>query len=101
MFTVRDSVRNTGTTPVKLSPYGLISRTGTPHVAGYYILFEGMIGYLGGSLQEVKYSSLSPDKPLDYAIERRLARLYRQILADCACPATARGDQGAFHSHGR
>jgi len=66
MFSVRDAVRNTGTTPVKLSPYGLVSRTGTPHVAGYYILFEGMIGYLDGSLQEVKYSSLNPDKPLDY-----------------------------------
>jgi YidC/Oxa1 family membrane protein insertase len=35
-------------------------------VAGYYILFEGMIGYLDGSLQEVKYSSLNPDKPVDY-----------------------------------
>jgi YidC/Oxa1 family membrane protein insertase len=66
MFTVSDSVRNTGTTPVKLSPYGLISRTGTPQVSGYYILFEGMIGYVDGSLQEVKYSSLHPDKPLDF-----------------------------------
>src|SRR5215470_7399368 len=67
MFTVRDSIRNTGSTPVKLLPYGLISRTGTPHVAGYYILHEGMIGYLDGSIQEVKYSSLNPDKPLDYS----------------------------------
>jgi len=66
LFTVADSVRNTGNIPVKLSPYGLVSRTGTPHVSGYYILFEGMIGYLDGSLQEVKYSSLNPDKPLDY-----------------------------------
>src|SRR5207245_11723296 len=67
MFTVRDSVRNTGNTPVKLLPYGLISRTGTPHVAGYYILHEGLIGYLTGSLQEVKYSSLNPGTPLDYS----------------------------------
>jgi YidC/Oxa1 family membrane protein insertase len=66
MFTVRDAVRNTGDAPVKLTPYGLVSRTGTPHVAGYYILFEGMLGYLDGSLQEVKYSSLSPEKPLDF-----------------------------------
>ena len=66
MFTVRDSVHNSGDTPVKLSAYGLISRTGTPQVAGYYILFEGLIGYLDNSLQEVKYSSLSPGKPLDY-----------------------------------
>ncbi len=69
MFTVRDSVRNTGQSAVKLLPYGLISRTGTPHVAGYYILHEGLIGYLGGSLQEVKYSSLTPGTPLDYASE--------------------------------
>jgi len=66
MFTIRDAVRNTGEAPVKLVPYGLISRTGTPQVAGYYILFEGLIGYIDGTLQEVKYSSLGPDKPLDY-----------------------------------
>src|SRR6516165_8935540 len=66
MFTVTDSVRNTGNTPVKLSPYGLVSRTGIPHGAGYYILFGGLIGYLDGSQQEVKYSSPNPEKPLDY-----------------------------------
>jgi YidC/Oxa1 family membrane protein insertase len=67
MFTLHDAVRNNGTAPVKLLPYGLISRTGTPHVAGYYILHEGLIGYLGGSLQEVKYSSLTPGTPIDYS----------------------------------
>jgi YidC/Oxa1 family membrane protein insertase len=67
MFTLRDAVRNTGGNPVKLLPYGLVSRTGTPEVAGYYILFEGMIGYLDGSLQEIKYSSLGTGKPDDYA----------------------------------
>jgi YidC/Oxa1 family membrane protein insertase len=66
MFTVRDSVRNAGNTPVSLLPYSLISRTGTPHVSGYYILHEGLIGELGGSLREVKYSALSPDKPDDF-----------------------------------
>ena len=34
MFTVRDAVRNNTGAPVTLSPYGLISRTGTPHVGG-------------------------------------------------------------------
>ncbi len=66
MFTVRDAVRNTGSVPVSLMPYGLISRTGTPQVAGYYILHEGLIGELEGSLREVKYSSLDPGKPIDY-----------------------------------
>jgi len=66
MFTIRDSVRNTGTEPVTLTPYGLISRTGTPQVAGYYILHEGLIGLVGNSLQEIKYSdatALDPAKP--------------------------------------
>jgi YidC/Oxa1 family membrane protein insertase len=66
MFTVRDAVRNGGSTPVNLLPYALISRTGTPQVGGYYILHEGMIGELGGSLREVKYSSIETGKPIDY-----------------------------------
>jgi YidC/Oxa1 family membrane protein insertase len=66
MFTVKDEVKNSGDAPVKLLPYGLISRTGTPQVSGYYILFEGLIGELEGSLREVKYSSLEPGKPTEY-----------------------------------
>jgi len=67
MFTVRDAVRNSGNAPVDLLPYSLISRTGTPKVGGYYILHEGLIGELGGSLREVKYSSIEPGKPNDYS----------------------------------
>ena len=67
MFTVHDAVKNTGSAAVSLSPYGLISRTGTPQVAGYYILFEGMIGHLDGSLREVKYASLKSDQPENYS----------------------------------
>jgi YidC/Oxa1 family membrane protein insertase len=66
MFTVDDAVKNAGEAPVTLTPYGLISRTGTPPVSGYYILFEGPIGFLAGGLQEVKYASLTPDKPADF-----------------------------------
>jgi YidC/Oxa1 family membrane protein insertase len=47
---------------VRLNPYGLINRTGTPQVSGYYILFEGLIGELDGSLQQVKYTAL-PTQP--------------------------------------
>ncbi len=66
MFTVDDAVKNTGSTPVKLTPYGLISRSGTPPVSGYYILYEGPIGYLDGAIRDVKYASLAPDKPADF-----------------------------------
>jgi YidC/Oxa1 family membrane protein insertase len=56
MFTVRQSVQNTTGAPVTLYPYGVVSRTGVPQVSGYYILHEGLIGYLTGEgLQEVNY----------------------------------------------
>ncbi len=67
MFTVEDAVKNTGSAAISLRPYGLISRTGTPQVAGYYILHEGLIGDLDGSLKEVKYSSLTPEKAEEYS----------------------------------
>jgi YidC/Oxa1 family membrane protein insertase len=65
MFTLEDSVKNTGSAPVKLDPYGLISRSGTPPVSGYYLLYEGPIGYLDGAVQDVKYTSLT-EKPAEY-----------------------------------
>jgi YidC/Oxa1 family membrane protein insertase len=66
MFTVDDTVKNTGSSPVKLAPYGLISRSGTPPVSGYYILYEGPIGYLNGAIRDVKYASLTPEQPTDF-----------------------------------
>jgi YidC/Oxa1 family membrane protein insertase len=47
LFTIKDEVTNTGNAPVTLYPFALISRHGTPQVSGYYILHEGLIGYLG------------------------------------------------------
>jgi YidC/Oxa1 family membrane protein insertase len=63
MFTIRDEVNNTGAAPVTLHPYALISRHGTPHTLGYYILQEGLVGVLGDKgLQEVTYSSIAEAK---------------------------------------
>jgi YidC/Oxa1 family membrane protein insertase len=47
LFTIKDDVTKVGSAPVTLYPFALISRHGTPHVEGYYILHEGLIGYLG------------------------------------------------------
>ena len=62
MFTVTQTVENTGTAPVSLFPYGLISRTGTPAVTGSYLLHEGMIGWVDGRLDELTYAKLKTDK---------------------------------------
>ncbi|WP_047307139.1 membrane protein insertase YidC [Rhodopseudomonas palustris] len=67
LFTVKDDVTNTGAAPVTLYPFALISRHGTPHVEGYYILHEGLIGYLGEhGLQEYSYSKIDEAKSVGF-----------------------------------
>ena len=55
MFTVTDAVANSSGETVTLYPYGLVSRHGMPHVQGFYILHEGLIGVVDGSLEEIGY----------------------------------------------
>jgi len=62
MFTVRQSVENASGATVNLYPYGLVSRTGLPETTGFYILHEGLIGFLGeAGLQEIDYSDLDDE----------------------------------------
>src|SRR5205823_5314794 len=63
LFTIKDEVTNVGNTPATLYPFALISRHGTPEVSGYYILHEGLIGYLGEQgLQEYPYKKIAGAK---------------------------------------
>ena len=52
MFTVTDAVADSGSEPVTLYPYGLVSRLGVPITQSYYILHEGLIGVVDGSLEQ-------------------------------------------------
>ncbi|GLS44550.1 membrane protein insertase YidC [Methylobacterium brachythecii] len=62
MFTVRDEVDNTGSKPVTLYPYSLVSRWGKPQTQGYYVLHEGLIGALGADgLQEYTYDKIGKE----------------------------------------
>ena len=56
MFTVVQSVRNTGTAPASVTPWSRIRRDYTPQVSGYYILHEGLLGVFDKRLKEVKYA---------------------------------------------
>jgi YidC/Oxa1 family membrane protein insertase len=59
MFTVTQTVDNKGSTPVKLVPYARVRRVGTPlNVSQSYVLFEGLVADVGGSLEQEKYSDL-------------------------------------------
>ena len=66
LFTLKDEVTNTGNAPATLYPYALISRHGKPQVSGYYILHEGLIGFLGDQgLQEYGYGKMDDEKKCD------------------------------------
>ena len=61
MFSVDQRVRNNSGQAVTVSPYGVIARTGTPDILGFYILHEGLIGVFDDVLKEVDYSDLVDD----------------------------------------
>ncbi|SIT54028.1 Membrane protein insertase YidC [Mesorhizobium prunaredense] len=63
MFTVSDTVENSGSAAVTLSNYGRVTRFDKPAVASIYVLHEGLIGVTGTEgLQEHKYAAVEEDK---------------------------------------
>jgi YidC/Oxa1 family membrane protein insertase len=57
MFSVSQSVKNATGQAVKLFPWSRIRRDYKPEVAGYYVLFEGLLGVVDGRLQETSYDN--------------------------------------------
>ncbi|MBO6717887.1 MAG: membrane protein insertase YidC [Rhizobiaceae bacterium] len=59
MFTVTDTIENTGAEAATLTGYGRTMRFGEPETVGIYILHEGLIGVTGEEgLQEIDYDDL-------------------------------------------
>ncbi len=67
MLQITQEVQNNSPEPVTLYPYALISRHGQPKTTNFYILHEGLIGFLGDSgLQEIDYSDALEDKTIKF-----------------------------------
>ncbi len=59
MFTITNSVVNSGGDPATVQPFALVLRRGKPNVAGYSVLHEGFVGVIGdGGVQEVTYAGI-------------------------------------------
>jgi YidC/Oxa1 family membrane protein insertase len=59
MFTIVDSVANSGSAPATVQPYALVLRHGRPTVGGYSVLHEGFVGVIGdGGVQQVTYANI-------------------------------------------
>jgi len=57
MFTIHQEVDNTGSQPVSLFAWGRVQRQSVPKLTGVYVIHEGLIGVLNGSLEEIKYKA--------------------------------------------
>jgi YidC/Oxa1 family membrane protein insertase len=67
MFTIGDKVVNKGSEPVTLYPYALVSRHERPHVEGFFILHEGLIGVMDDSgLEEITYQNAIDNPPATF-----------------------------------
>jgi YidC/Oxa1 family membrane protein insertase len=61
VFSITQTVQNTSPAAVSLLPYARIQRQDTPVIAGFWVFYEGMLGYLNDKLQEVKYAAAAED----------------------------------------
>ncbi|MCA6125702.1 membrane protein insertase YidC [Bradyrhizobium sp. WSM 1704] len=90
LFTIKDEVSNLGSAPVTLYPFALISRHGTPQVSGYYILHEGLIGYLGDQgLQEYAYKKIDETKAVTFDVTNGWMGMTDKYWASALLPDTS------------
>ncbi|MBV8921155.1 membrane protein insertase YidC, partial [Bradyrhizobium sp.] len=100
LFTIRDDVSNVGTAPVTLYPFALISRHGTPQVSGYYILHEGLIGYLGSEgLQQYTYKKIDDAKNVSFKVTDGWLGITDKYWAAALLPDTTAQLQARFSSN--
>jgi YidC/Oxa1 family membrane protein insertase len=99
LFTIKDEVSNVGTAPVTLYPFALISRHGTPQVSGYYILHEGLIGYLGEKgLQEYAYKKIDDAKSVSFDVTDGWLGMTDKYWASALLPDTTAKLQARYSS---
>src|SRR6202022_220194 len=100
LFTIKDEVTNVGSAPVTLYPFALISRHGTPQVSGYYILHEGLIGYLGDQgLQEYGYKKIDDAKSVSFNVTNGWLGMTDKYWASALLPEADAKLQARFSSN--
>ena len=97
MFTVDDQVANTGSEAVTLYPYALVSRHETPHVQGFYILHEGLVGVVDdGGLEEISYSKAIENPPTIFKSQHGWLGITDKYWATVVVPEQGKGFKATF-----
>ena len=58
LFTIRQTITNSGSATAEIRPYSKIQRQDTPVISGYWVFFEGMLGVHNGGMNENKYAAV-------------------------------------------
>lgn len=99
LFTIKDDVTNGGSAAISLYPYALISRHGTPHIEGYYILHEGLVGVMGDKgLQEVTYKKIEEEKSQQFDVTNAWLGITDKYWAATLAPASDAHVKARFSS---
>jgi len=97
MFTVDDQVANTGAEAVTIYPYALVSRHETPHVQGFYILHEGLVGVVDdGGLEEISYSKAIENPPTIFKSQHGWLGITDKYWATVVVPEQGKGFKATF-----
>ncbi|MBL8660100.1 MAG: membrane protein insertase YidC [Rhodospirillales bacterium] len=67
MFTLTQEVENRGAEAISINPYSVIARWGTPVVSKYFILHEGPIAVIDGTLKDLSYKDLAEQGVIKYS----------------------------------
>ena len=73
MFTIVDSVANSGAAPATVQPYALVLRHGRPTVGGYSVLHEGFVGVIGTAACRKSHTRTSRRRPARSIPSRAMA----------------------------
>ena len=65
LFTVTQSLENTGGAAFSAAPYGIIARHGQPDTQNFFVLHEGVVGMHDGELVEMKYKDVAELDPVE------------------------------------
>ncbi len=65
LFTITQSVENTGTAAVRMAPYGIVARHGEPDTQNFFVLHEGVVRMSDGKLQETDYDDVTKLEPVE------------------------------------
>ena len=69
IFSITQKVINNSSKNIKIFPYGLISRKGTPDTLGFFILHEGAVGFVDNQLEEIDYDELRENQKFEKTVK--------------------------------